>query len=81
MNRGDTGTRQKEQKGKNSFHVDKVKKNVREFLEGVENDILRISDMESTDCDDFMRSLNNKLEIVVDDDLFNRVSSSTFLKT
>lgn len=54
---------------------DKVKKNVREFLEGVENDILRISDMESTDCDDFMRSLNNKLEIVVDDDLFKYDSS------
>lgn len=54
---------------------DQVKKNVREFLEDIENEILRISDMESTNCDEFMKRLNNKLEIVVDDDLFKYDSS------
>lgn len=54
---------------------DKVKKNVREFLADVENDILRIPDIESTDCDDFMKRLNNKLEISIDDDMFKYGSS------
>lgn len=54
---------------------DQVKKSVREFLEDVENEILRIPDMESADCDEFMKRLNNKLEIVVDEDLFKYDSS------
>lgn len=54
---------------------DKVKKNVREFLADVENDILRIPDLESTDCDDFMKRLNNKLEISIDEDMFKCGSS------
>lgn len=54
---------------------DQTKKSVREFLEDVENEILRIPDMESADCDEFMKRLNNKLEIVVDEDLFKYDSS------